>query len=131
MYPVIKTTINSVVAKSLNIFESAIVEVQEWATVLWVRFKGGCRFISKKIVEVKKMTGINQDKVNEFASWMQQIDIDTDNPKESGKWFVFDCDTESSYPRDIRNYVQNAKDAGFACFAKNNQCGVLIESVSY
>jgi len=38
------------IANHLNVAESAIVEVQEWARVLWVRVKGlGARFVSKKI----------------------------------------------------------------------------------
>lgn len=54
MFPITKTTLNSVIAKQLNILESAIAEVQEWAKVLWVRFKSGRpRFVSKKVIEVK------------------------------------------------------------------------------
>jgi len=43
------------IANHLNVATSAIVEVQEWARVLWVRIKGiGARFVSKKVVvEVK------------------------------------------------------------------------------
>ena len=41
------------IAQHLNVLESAITEVQEWARVLWVRVKGiGCRFVSKKVVKV-------------------------------------------------------------------------------
>jgi hypothetical protein len=39
------------IANHLNVAASAIVEVQEWARVLWVRVKGlGARFVSKKVV---------------------------------------------------------------------------------
>jgi len=39
------------IASHLNVADSAIVEVQEWARVLWVRVKGlGARFVSKKVV---------------------------------------------------------------------------------
>lgn len=45
------------VANHLNILESAIVEIQEWASVLWVRFVSGRpRFVSKKVVKVIQMT---------------------------------------------------------------------------
>jgi hypothetical protein len=38
------------IANHLNVAESAIIEVQEWARVLWVRIKGlGARFVSKKV----------------------------------------------------------------------------------
>lgn len=131
MFPITKNTLITAIASHLNILESAIAEVQEWAKVLWVRFKQGRpRFVSKKVVEVK-MTGINPEKVSTFASWMYQIDIDIESAKESGKWLSFDCDTDSYYPRDIRSAIQNAKKDGFTCFAKDNRCGVLIESVSY
>jgi hypothetical protein len=43
------------IAQQLNILDSAIIEIQEWANVLWVRFVGGCRFVSKKAIEVIKM----------------------------------------------------------------------------
>lgn len=44
---------NAAIAQHLNVTESAILEVQEWARVLWVRVKGiGARFVSKKVVKV-------------------------------------------------------------------------------
>ena len=45
---------NTAIAQKLNIVESTIVEIQEWASVLWVRFEGGCRFVSK-MIGAKKM----------------------------------------------------------------------------
>ena len=40
------------IARHLNIAESAILEVQEWARVLWVRVQGlGARFVSKKVTK--------------------------------------------------------------------------------
>lgn len=48
------TTATAQIANHLNIVESVIVEVQEWAHVLFVRFASGRpRFVSKKVV--KKM----------------------------------------------------------------------------
>jgi hypothetical protein len=43
------------IATHLSIADSAIIEVQEWASVLWVRFTGGVRFVSKKITERRAM----------------------------------------------------------------------------
>lgn len=51
---------NAAIATKLNVLESAIVRVEEWAHVLFVVVKGlGARFVSKKVVELKKMTKIN------------------------------------------------------------------------
>jgi hypothetical protein len=45
---------NTAIAQHLNVTESAIIEVQEWARVLWVRVKGlGARFVSKKVVKME------------------------------------------------------------------------------
>ena len=42
------------IATKLNVLQSAIVRVEEWAHVLFVVVKGlGGRFVSKKVVEVK------------------------------------------------------------------------------
>lgn len=44
------------IAQHLNLAEELIIEVQEWARVLWVRIKGmRPKFVSKKVV-AKKMT---------------------------------------------------------------------------
>jgi hypothetical protein len=49
------TTATAAIANHLNVAASAIVEVQEWARVLWVRIKGvGARFVSKKVIAVKE-----------------------------------------------------------------------------
>jgi hypothetical protein len=40
------------IANHLNVAETAITEVQEWARVLWVRVRGlGARFVSKKVMK--------------------------------------------------------------------------------
>lgn len=45
------------IAQHLNVAEAAIVEVQEWARVLWVRVKGlGARFVSKKVTKMEAKT---------------------------------------------------------------------------
>jgi len=47
------------IANHLNVAESAITEVQEWARVMWVRVKGlGARFVSKRVVKVMEIQGI-------------------------------------------------------------------------
>lgn len=41
------------IAQKLNVVEAAILEIQEWASVLWVRVAGlGARFVSKKVVKM-------------------------------------------------------------------------------
>lgn len=51
------------IANHLNVAADAIVEVQEWARVLWVRVKGlGARFVSKKVAEVKTMNTFQEMK---------------------------------------------------------------------
>lgn len=50
-------TATAAIANHLNVAASAIVEVQEWARVLWVRVKGlGARFVSKKVAAVDSVT---------------------------------------------------------------------------
>jgi hypothetical protein len=42
------------IARHLNVAANAIVEVQEWARVLWVRVRGlGARFVSKKVAKIE------------------------------------------------------------------------------
>lgn len=48
------------IATKLNILDSAIIEIQEWASVLFVKFVGGCRFVSKKI-------GVNKMTIQDYA----------------------------------------------------------------
>jgi hypothetical protein len=43
------------IAQHLNIASQAILEVQEWAQVYWVRFQGGCRFVSKKLIKMEEI----------------------------------------------------------------------------
>jgi hypothetical protein len=45
------------IANHLNVAADAIVEVQEWARVLWVRVRGlGARFVSKKVGQKMEAT---------------------------------------------------------------------------
>jgi hypothetical protein len=47
-------TNTNAIATKLNVLESAIVRIEEWASVMFVVVKGlGARFVSKKVVAVK------------------------------------------------------------------------------
>ena len=61
---------NAAIATKLNVLESAIVRVEEWANVLFVVVKGlGARFVSKKVVEIKKMEYAIERKTSS-GSWV-------------------------------------------------------------
>lgn len=61
-------TNTNAIATKLNVLESAIVRVEEWASVLFVVVRGlGARFVSKKVVDVK-MTATKLDKANHVAN---------------------------------------------------------------
>lgn len=49
------------IAQHLHIATEAIIKIEEWASVLWVRFKGGCKFVSKKIMKNQPVTAIKDD----------------------------------------------------------------------
>ena len=45
------------IANHLNVAADAIAEIQEWASVLWVRVRGlGARFVSKKVMTVDSVS---------------------------------------------------------------------------
>jgi hypothetical protein len=48
------------IAQQLNILDSAIIEIQEWANVLWVRFVGGCKFVSKKAIKMTELEALEE-----------------------------------------------------------------------
>jgi hypothetical protein len=54
----------SAIASHLNIAATAITEVQLWANVIWVKFIGGCRFVSKKVGFAKMNAQSMVDKIN-------------------------------------------------------------------
>lgn len=63
----------SAIAQHLNVTESAILEVQEWARVLWVRVRGiGARFVSKKVVKTMSSL-INRSASEKQANYAQSI----------------------------------------------------------
>lgn len=58
------------VANHLNIAETMISEIQEWASVLWVRFVSGRpRFVSKKAVKTMNIS----EQVNQINSELQRL----------------------------------------------------------
>lgn len=64
------------IAQHLNITESAIVRIEEWANVLFVVCRRiGARFVSKKIVEAKKVEEytdiIEYNKALDFLAFTQ------------------------------------------------------------
>jgi len=66
---------NAQIAQHLNVAESAIIRVEEWASVLFVVCrKIGARFVSKKIV--KKVVGMNCVQVETFK---EKVVVDTTN----------------------------------------------------
>jgi hypothetical protein len=73
-------TNTAAIATKLNVLESAIVRVEEWASVMFVVVKGlGARFVSKKIVEVKKVEmKLTVDKHTD-VKWVCNSETPTDN----------------------------------------------------
>lgn len=76
------------IAQKLNIAETAIFEIQEWANVLWVKFVGGCRFVSKSINQITgDKVDISLEKIQELLGDPQAIDrkIITNQTVEAAK----------------------------------------------
>jgi hypothetical protein len=80
------------IAQHLNIIDSAIIEIQEWTSVLWVKFVGGVRFVSKKIgaKKMEELTGTEKQiawasdirstfakTAEEFTAWAARCPGDT------------------------------------------------------
>jgi hypothetical protein len=63
----------SAIATKLNILDSAIIEIHEWASVLWVKFIGGTRFVSKKIGANKMERNLSVDYLTEKFSDLETI----------------------------------------------------------
>ncbi len=61
------------IAQHLNIASQAIIEVQEWASVIWVKFIGGCRFVSKKIMDTKLDTSKASEDVQNRIKWYFEL----------------------------------------------------------
>jgi hypothetical protein len=65
----------SAIAAKLNVLDSAIIEIKEWENVLWVRFVGGCRFVSKKIGAIKMKLTVEKH----AAKWTCRSEVPTAN----------------------------------------------------
>ena len=58
------------IANHLNVVESAIVRVEEWAHVLFVVVKGlGARFVSKKVAAVQTIKTIFKNSSSALRIW--------------------------------------------------------------
>lgn len=63
------------IAQHLNIASQAIIEVQEWAQVIWVRFVGGCRFVSKQVIKVLDTSKASENvrtRISAYFKFVQQ-----------------------------------------------------------
>jgi len=61
---------NTAIAQHLNIAESAITRVEEWASVLFVVVRGlGARFVSKKVTVVKTLKTKKTTSASGMVSW--------------------------------------------------------------
>ncbi len=66
---------SAAIACSLNISTAQLIKIEEWASVLWVKFVGGCRFVSKKIGETKmKLTTEKRE-----LDWVCRSEVPTAN----------------------------------------------------
>ena len=117
---------NAAIASHLNVAQELILEVCEWATVLWVRVKGiGCRFVSKKVV-VKKMVGSEKQikwaediKANTIAAITSKFP-DKKGTAEAKVAIQTACDAVS----DAKWWIDN-RDAEFDKFAKPDYQNVV------
>jgi hypothetical protein len=61
---------NTAIAQKLNVLESAIVRVEEWANVLFVVVKGlGARFVSKKVIKVENLKTVKKTSASALIEW--------------------------------------------------------------
>jgi len=68
-------TLTAAIASHLNVSESAIMRIEEWANVMFVTAKGiGARFVSKKIKE-KKMERLNGYKLRPVDAGAKEIHL--------------------------------------------------------
>jgi hypothetical protein len=82
---------NTAIAQHLNVAESAIIRVEEWANVLFAVVKGiGARFVSKKVIKVE----FNQSEAAELVA-----------EKVSNKYGFGQCKVWSNRPGELRVYV--------------------------
>ena len=94
---------NAAIAQHLNILESAIVKVEEWANVVFVVAKGiGARFVSKKITERKKMLNPSATKIT-YEAIKDNKRADSNSPKQ--QWIAhsqFEIDLFNQLPKTVQ-----------------------------
>jgi hypothetical protein len=113
------TTLTSAVAQHLNIVESTIKEIQEWAKVLLVKFTSGrSRFVSKKVkpTEVKKEI----KPVNQYDVCILPMGADHQNRVET--YYTYDeaLDAVKSWAADLyylKGIFPKAKSVGIIDYA--------------
>ena len=68
------TSTTSQIAQHLNVLESAVIRVEEWAHVMFAVVKGiGARFVSKKII-VKMNTPIKAALISKMSTVIAQVE---------------------------------------------------------
>jgi len=93
---------NSAIATKLNVLESAIVRIEEWAHVLFVVVKGlGARFVSKKVVKEVTVENIKVTKETS-ASALIMWDIGRKFEAKNAVWETISAvNTEIYYNEDL------------------------------
>ncbi len=74
------------VSEFLQVAQELVVEVREWANVLWVKVQGmRPRFVSKKVIKISKM--LKKDATyNEAISHLKEAGLWGDTPEHSSVW---------------------------------------------
>jgi len=76
------------IAQHLNIAADAIVKIEEWAQVLWVKFVGGCKFVSKKVIKMTSFPFINKPMPESVkAQTVHQVFVKIGNQKYVVKYY--------------------------------------------
>ena len=93
---------NSAIATKLNVLESAIVRIEEWAHVLFVVVKGlGARFVSKKVLKEVTVENIKVTKETS-ASALIMWDIGRKFEAKNAVWETISAvNTEIYYNEDL------------------------------
>lgn len=100
---------NAQIAQHLNIAESAIVRVEEWATVIFAVIKGvGGRFISKKVVKkmeitVEKLEAIGGNRWQKngmdrvYFSIEKYVELSNSKSRKLGGAKLYYCNEDSAF----------------------------------
>jgi len=113
-------TITTAIANHLNIVESVITQVEEWASVLFVRFvKGSPRFVSKKIGEGKMEMEVTFQNPKGFRKVADFSVEDSTN-----KYQVFDHTSRAA----IGDYFSNIPYDKKIPFGDQHYCIIKVKS---